>query len=538
MPRYRARGVGVCVLSGLLICASLMAALPLTPIRAEAAPASQLSLPWTVGTTAELLNGPHTNNKDACNYPTSDPCNALDLVPQDSHVRAARSGVAHLPCGNLVTVDHGDGWITGYYHLQNIVVSEGQPVSTGQILGDIGTGHGCGGLAVGAHTHFFVKYAPGNPQAATSGVWNATWDVDLQNFVTGGELITKCPGCSSGWPGLGGCMQRESMGQQVCSTSSVMNYNEGVLPPPPVGSLQITTALRPAALGALTDVFTRGTNGHAWHAVTQLNGTTSAWEDLQGNLAGEPAAMWNSAGTELDVYAIAVDNHVWHDQYFTSSGTWTGWGSSPWPGGATAGSSTTENITVTTRGPGAGMDLLMRGTDGGGWLAVAHADGSYWAGWYSFQGHLLGAPSGSFSTDGSEFDAFAIGTDNQVYVDRYDAACGNWFCGWQPMGGSSEVGENEMVASVRESNNSVDLEVMGTNNAAWLFNTSAPFNPGTWSSLYGNIVGTPNMDWIDSTHLTSYAVAPDDTLWWTIWSGGPSAWQALPVVSLLGGKAG
>jgi murein DD-endopeptidase MepM/ murein hydrolase activator NlpD len=30
--------------------------------------------------------------------------------------------VVHRPCANLVMVDHGDGWLTGYYHLAGLQV--------------------------------------------------------------------------------------------------------------------------------------------------------------------------------------------------------------------------------------------------------------------------------------------------------------------------------------------------------------------------------------------------------------------------------
>lgn len=54
--------------------------------------------------------------------------------------------------GNLVVVDHGNGWVTYYAHLSRITVSNGQVVSQGQSLGYMGQT----GNATGVHLHFEV----------------------------------------------------------------------------------------------------------------------------------------------------------------------------------------------------------------------------------------------------------------------------------------------------------------------------------------------------------------------------------------------
>lgn len=63
--------------------------------------------------------------------------------------------------GNYVMVDHGNGKMTVYAHLTNAVVSSGQYVSKGQILGYVGST----GYSTGPHLHFEcrlngVKYNP------------------------------------------------------------------------------------------------------------------------------------------------------------------------------------------------------------------------------------------------------------------------------------------------------------------------------------------------------------------------------------------
>lgn len=54
--------------------------------------------------------------------------------------------------GNMVKLDHGNGWFTLYAHMDNIYVSNGQQVSAGQEIGYMGnTGNSYGG-----HLHFEV----------------------------------------------------------------------------------------------------------------------------------------------------------------------------------------------------------------------------------------------------------------------------------------------------------------------------------------------------------------------------------------------
>lgn len=55
--------------------------------------------------------------------------------------------------GNLVVIDHGDGWETYYAHLSWISVSKGQKVSKGTFLGNMGKT----GNATGYHLHFEIR---------------------------------------------------------------------------------------------------------------------------------------------------------------------------------------------------------------------------------------------------------------------------------------------------------------------------------------------------------------------------------------------
>ncbi|HUI90100.1 MAG TPA: peptidoglycan DD-metalloendopeptidase family protein [Anaerolineales bacterium] len=71
------------------------------------------------------------------------------------------AGLNNFGYGNMVMIDHGNGFQTLYAHLSQIFVSCGQAVNKGEVIGAAGaTGH-----ATGPHLHFEVRYngVPGDP---------------------------------------------------------------------------------------------------------------------------------------------------------------------------------------------------------------------------------------------------------------------------------------------------------------------------------------------------------------------------------------
>ncbi|MGM9473794.1 M23 family metallopeptidase [Pseudarthrobacter sp. YS3] len=52
--------------------------------------------------------------------------------------------------GNRVEVDHGNGLITSYNHLEGIAVRKGPPVQAGEIIANMGT---AAGASTGCHLH-------------------------------------------------------------------------------------------------------------------------------------------------------------------------------------------------------------------------------------------------------------------------------------------------------------------------------------------------------------------------------------------------
>ena len=78
-------------------------------------------------------------------------------------VKAAKSGTVvaveyHHASGNRVKIDHGNGVVTGYYHLQGFNTSEGATVEQGDIIGYVGST----GRSTGCHLHFAKMDESGN----------------------------------------------------------------------------------------------------------------------------------------------------------------------------------------------------------------------------------------------------------------------------------------------------------------------------------------------------------------------------------------
>jgi murein DD-endopeptidase MepM/ murein hydrolase activator NlpD len=93
---------------------------------------------------------------------------AIDIANRSvPPVYAADSGVVIVAgwdrtgYGNRVDIDHGNGFVTRYAHLNAIYVDAGQEMSKGQVLGQMG----CTGRCSGTHLHFMIilNGTPQNP---------------------------------------------------------------------------------------------------------------------------------------------------------------------------------------------------------------------------------------------------------------------------------------------------------------------------------------------------------------------------------------
>ena len=84
----------------------------------------------------------------------------VDLAgPTGTPIKATRSGVVTAASynssgGYYVTLDHQDGYKSQYLHMTHYIVSPGQYVSAGQVIGYMGSTGG----STGPHLHFSIIY--------------------------------------------------------------------------------------------------------------------------------------------------------------------------------------------------------------------------------------------------------------------------------------------------------------------------------------------------------------------------------------------
>ena len=55
--------------------------------------------------------------------------------------------------GNYVEIDHGNGYVTAYAHMQNYLVKKGERVEQGQVIGQVGSS----GRSTGPHLHYEIR---------------------------------------------------------------------------------------------------------------------------------------------------------------------------------------------------------------------------------------------------------------------------------------------------------------------------------------------------------------------------------------------
>lgn len=88
--------------------------------------------------------------------------NGIDMAcPSGTPIYASRAGTVTNAsyqaggAGYYVSINHGDGFASIYMHMTRFVVSAGQTVTAGQLIGYVGST----GLSTGPHLHFGISYA-------------------------------------------------------------------------------------------------------------------------------------------------------------------------------------------------------------------------------------------------------------------------------------------------------------------------------------------------------------------------------------------
>ena len=156
----------------LLIIAVLFAAIPAKAYADSSPPVDMFQLPWEQGKAWVSYDG----LDNGWRRPTGSPHNyrnggAIDFAPRvnmvvgedtsNDWVTAAAAGTVTQAGNCVVKIDHGNGWRTEYWHLDNIQVTAGQKVSRNQKLAIIHNNKNqqvcTGNEYPGPHLHFVFR---------------------------------------------------------------------------------------------------------------------------------------------------------------------------------------------------------------------------------------------------------------------------------------------------------------------------------------------------------------------------------------------
>ncbi len=98
----------------------------------------------------------------------------IDLAAnRGTHVHASGKGkviyaaYSYGGYGNLIKIDHGDGFVSFYAHLNKIKVSKGDTVERGQFIGEVGST----GRSTGPHLHYEIQ-KEGKPINPVKYMWD------------------------------------------------------------------------------------------------------------------------------------------------------------------------------------------------------------------------------------------------------------------------------------------------------------------------------------------------------------------------------
>jgi hypothetical protein len=377
---FRRRPVGLLLLA-VLLCLAAPAALAITAPGVHGVAKDRgftLTPPWARGDSHSMTCGYGCYKHD--NDGTQDYF-ALDFpMPAGTPVYPAAPGRVLLaedagggwePYGNIVFVQHLNGYQTLYAHLQSLDVSEGDWVDPGAPLGTAGqTGSG----ASSDHLHF-VLYE--NAYVGGSGTARGP---------AGGSAVVPEPFSGCTLAAGGDCEDLtayDSLRRDDYAPEAVVH---------PGGALDLFTCARDSR--------------QLLHRHRSAGGTWYGWNRLGGVCASSPTAARDASG-RVYVFVRGTDGKLYYKRRDSTFGTFYGWYSLS---GTVFGSAGVALDTVS----GVLRVFSRRAPDDA--LYVASQSGTGFTGWSRLGGKVMNYPVAATRADG-RVDAYVTGIDYNLWKE-------------------------------------------------------------------------------------------------------------------------
>jgi hypothetical protein len=167
----------------------------------------------------------------------------------------------------------------------------------------------------------------------------------------------------------------------------------------------------------------------AWNSATGWAGW-AGWKSLGGStLAGRPAAIFDPASGNLEVYARETSGALVEDYWVPGTG---------WSGLVSMGSDKFQGNPVAVYDPDRGaLEVYATGTTGtvfeDSWTTAGG-----WTGWQNRGGELAGGPAAAFDPASGNLELYGAGTNGALEQDVWKPGTG--WTGWLDQGGSGVTG--------------------------------------------------------------------------------------------------
>jgi hypothetical protein len=254
-------------------------------------------------------------------------------------------------------------------------------------------------------------------------------------------------------------------------------------------NLSGTTSERPAATfnpaSGNFEVYARGINGY----VVEDYWTGSAWSDWKhidsGQIQGSPSAVFDPLDDALQVFVTYTTGVVYEDSWTAAAG-WSGWQSL---GGTVSGGP------AAIYNPASGnLEVYARGING--YVVEDYWTGSAWSGWKHIDsGQIEDTPSVVYNPLDDALQVFVTGTTGTAFEDSWTSA--GW-SGWQNLGGVLSGSPSVVYDPLTGA-----LEAYGTGNptAGTVWGDSWTTAGWTgWKNLSGDLSGSPDAVYGPASH--------------------------------------